>query len=124
MGRPPTACYWLQDFSEEMRWDGKIRKIMEVTMNMSNHCSAHYRYCGITQSFLDDSPKTDENLLENDCLWKSDLENGKSKRQVVSAVFTYDESQTLRDDLLLLILLFKLDEFMALYTVQAQLPEP
>lgn len=91
-------------------------------MNMSNHCSAHYRYCSITQSFFDDSPKTDENLLENDCLWKNDLENGKSKRQVVSAVFTYDESQTLRNDLLLLILLFKPDEFMALCTVQAVEP--
>lgn len=106
-------------FLKKMRGYGKIRKIMEVTMNMSNHCSTHYRYCSITQSFSDDSQKMDENLLEYDCLWKSDLENGKSKRQVVSAVFTYDESQTLRNDLLLLILLFKLDEFIALYTVQA-----
>lgn len=64
-------------FLKKMRGYGKIRKIMEVTMNMSNHCSTHYRYCSITQSFFDDSQKMDENLLEYDCLWKSDLENGK-----------------------------------------------
>lgn len=73
--------------------------------------------------------KSEENLLEHYCLWKSNFENVKSKRKVVYAVFTYDESQTLQHDLLMLILLYRLDEFIAhillsqpyiaLYTVQA-----